>query len=61
LSKTPFNLEDSILETILYIHPTREIDLNSFRCCGFTTLGTNVIKEALVPFSQLPPSSFVPL
>jgi len=57
LSNTLFNLEERILDTILYTHPTKEIGLKSFKSCGFTIFGTRVIKEALVPFVQLPPSA----
>jgi len=57
LSNTIFNLEERILDTNLYTHPTKEIGLKLFKSYGFTTFGTRAIKEALVPFVQLPPSA----
>jgi len=54
LFKTLFSLKERILDKILYIHPRREIALNSLGCSGFASFGIKVIKEELVPFDQLP-------
>jgi len=48
---------DKILVKILYIHPTKELDLNSFNGCGISHFGTKVINEAFALFGYLSPSS----
>lgn len=53
-SNTFFNLFASTFETILYMHPTRNIVLYFLKCCGFQTLGISDIKVSLHPLGHWP-------
>lgn len=54
LERTFFILLAKTSATILYIHLTKEIGLNSSRPYGFSTLGIKVMKYGLHSFERIP-------